>query len=554
MPDRPVVDPQLGTVPSQPGASLPGLPDDMVEDSVGRLRVACLVWVALWSIGLIMNHLVAPLLDLPPNQVVEWPPIADLFAVAWIVISLLIYYRAPRAAAKQVSLVNVALAYEIGLAFTIGVVNQWHPLTVAGRLSWICVLILVQPMIVPASPVKTLIASLAAASMDPVGLLIARVRGIELPGLGLIFWTYLPNYVCAVLAVIPSHIIAHLARQVSRARQMGSYQLGELIGSGGMGEVWRAHHRLLARPAAIKLIRGERFGGSTEASEQVAAQRFRREAEAAASLRSPHTIQLYDFGLTRDHRFYLVMELLNGIDLESLVGRFGPQPAARVVHVLCQACESLAEAHAAGLVHRDIKPANLHLCRLGLEYDFVKVLDFGLVKQDHRSASQQTLLTAPDITTGTPAYLPPEMASGEPVDGRTDLYALGCVGYFLLTGRLVFEGDNALQIMIKHLQARPVPPSERAGIAVPPSLERVILACLEKDRNLRPASAVELSDQLAASALGTRWTQEDARRWWNEHLTGDHAEERPRPKDETVFSQVLPVADSYPSISSNASP
>ncbi len=541
MPDRPLVDPKLRTVPSQGGASLPGLPDDLLEDSVRRLRVACLVWVGLWTIGLVMNHLVAPFLHLPPNQVVQWPPIADFFAVFWIAVSLLVYYHAPRAAAKQVSLVNVALAYEVGLAFTIGVVNQWQPIALAGRLSWICVLILVMPMIVPASPSKTLIASLVAASMDPVGLLIARVRGVELPGLGLIFWTYLPNYVTALLAVIPSRIIARLTRQVSQARQMGSYQLGELIGSGGMGEVWRAHHRLLARPAAIKLIRGERFGGSSEASEQVAAQRFRREAEAAASLRSPHTIQLYDFGLTRDHRFYLVMELLNGIDLESLVGRFGPLPAARVVHVLRQACESLAEAHAAGMVHRDIKPANLHLCRLGLEFDFVKVLDFGLVKQDHRTVSQQTLLTAPDVTTGTPAYLPPEMASGEPVDARADLYALGCVGYFLLTGRLVFEGENALQMMIKHLQARPVPPSERVGIAVPPSLERVILSCLEKDRDHRPASAADLSDQLEASDVGPRWTQMDARRWWSEHLADGGTEVKAPPKDDTVLSPVLPV-------------
>jgi eukaryotic-like serine/threonine-protein kinase len=234
--------------------------------------------------------------------------------------------------------------------------------------------------------------------------------------------------------------------------------------------------------------------------------------------------------------------LLNGIDLESLVSRYGPQPASRVVHVLRQACASLAEAHAAGMVHRDIKPANLHLCRLGLEYDFVKVLDFGLVKQDHRTASQQTLLTAPDVTTGTPAYLPPEMASGEPVDARADLYALGCVGYFLLSGRLVFEAENPLQMMIKHLQARPVPPSERAGIAVPAELERVILCCLEKDRELRPASASELAARLAACQV-TAWTQDDARIWWDQHLTvlSGESEQATQPH-ETVFSPVVPAS------------
>ncbi len=195
-------------------------------------------------------------------------------------------------------------------------------------------------------------------------------------------WTYLPNYISAVLAVLPSKIIAHLSRKVSRARQLGSYRLVELIGQGGMGQVWKAEHQLFARPAAIKLISGH---GRLEGSGRIAEERFRREAEAAAALRSPHTIQLYDFGITRDRQLYYVMELLEGSDLESLVARYGPQPATRVACLLRQVCRSLAEAHARGLVHRDIKPANIHVGRLGLDYDFVKVLDFGLVKRDTRS-------------------------------------------------------------------------------------------------------------------------------------------------------------------------
>jgi serine/threonine-protein kinase len=225
-----------------------------------------------------------------------------------------------------------------------------------------------------------LLTSLIAATMDPVGLLIAQARGLDLPPTNLLVWTYLPNYICAVLAVLPAKIIHHLGRKVSRARQLGSYHLVELIGRGGMGEVWKADHRLFARPAAIKLISGR---GMMDGS-QMAEERFRREAEAAAGLRSPHTIQHYDFGITRDRRLYYVMELLEGCDLETLVGRYGPQPPARVACILRQACRSLAEAHARGMVHRDIKPANLHLGRVGLEYDFVKVLDFGLVKRDAR--------------------------------------------------------------------------------------------------------------------------------------------------------------------------
>jgi serine/threonine-protein kinase len=308
-----------------------------------------------------------------------------------------------------------------------------------------------------------------------------------------------------------------MSRQVRQAREMGSYRLGELIGQGGMGEVWQAHHRLLARPAAIKLIRPVRDLRDAETVSRTAVQRFRREAEAAASLRSPHTIQLYDFGVTADGRFYLVMELLDGIDLESLVRRFGPQPEARVVHLLRQACHSLAEAHARGLVHRDIKPANIHLCRLGLEYDFVKVLDFGLVKHETGWSSAQTLVSEPSLTPGTPAYMAPEMVTGDSLDGRLDLYALGCVGYFLLTGELVFEADSALGMIGHHLRAVPIPPSVRSGRPTPTGVDSVILACLAKEPAGRPATALELCRRLESLDIPP-WTQDDARAWWEANL------------------------------------
>ena len=235
-------------------------------------------------------------------------------------------------------------------------------------------------------------------------------------------------------------------------------------------------------------------------------------------------------------------ELLDGLDLETLVRRFGPQPPARVVHLLGQACHSLAEAHACGLVHRDIKPANLHLCRLGLEYDFVKVLDFGLVKRDAGSGSAETLMTAPDATTGTPAYMPPEMASGESIDRRVDVYALGCVGYWLLTGKLVFEADTAFRMILQHMQAAPVPPSLRTERPIPPELDRLILSCLAKNPSERPAGGAELAGLLAAVDTGGRWTDEDARRWWEENLSGSPPG-RTLPIDPTVtVSPVVQVA------------
>jgi serine/threonine protein kinase len=533
MSDPKLLDPRPLTSPTGGGPASMPLPDDLALEAAGRLRIACLVFIAIWVILLTMNHLVASYLGLAADQVIAWGRVADLLAISCLALSLVVYWLAPRAACYEGRLFTVAIAYEVLVAFAIGVINQWQPVALAGRLSWLCVLILIFPSIVPAPPRKVLIGSLLAASMDPVGLLIAQGRGLELPPLGLLVWTYLPNYICAGLAVLPSKIITHLGRKVSRARQLGSYRLVERIGRGGMGEVWKAEHQLFARPAAIKLIAGHAM---LEGSSRIAEERFRREAEAAAGLRSPHTIQLYDFGITRDRRLYYVMELLDGSDLESLVSRYGPQPPARVACILRQACRSLAEAHAGGLVHRDIKPANLHIGRIGLEYDFVKVLDFGLVKGDRRGLREDVRLTAPESLSGTPAYMAPEMAAGEPVDARADLYALGCVGYFLVTGSLVFDGDNALQLVLKHIQTEPVPPSVRLGRPVPDALERVILSCLAKAPGARPADAATLAEALTLAGADD-WTQSDAKRWWETTFTPKPSSE-PRIAPPTEFLEV----------------
>jgi len=219
--------------------------------------------------------------------------------------------------------------------------------------------------------------------------------------------------------------------------------------------------------------------------------------------------------VTDDETLYFVMELLDGMDLESLVRQQGPVPPNRVIHILRQVCESLEEAHASGMVHRDIKPANIHLGRVGMRHDFVKVLDFGLVKSV-ANAGSDSLMTAAGLTPGTPAYMAPEMASGEAVDGRADIYALGCVAYYLLTGQLVFQGSTTFQMIAKHLQERPVPPSQRTELVVPPALDQVILACLAKNPGDRPGSAAEL-DRLLAEIEVEPWTEEQAERWWSLH-------------------------------------
>jgi eukaryotic-like serine/threonine-protein kinase len=520
-------------LPSTPATSRPGarpadeLPDDLLREATQRLGILARVWAVLFVIGLLLNHVVAPLLDMEMKDLIPWGPAADIVGVTSIAVSIWLWRYTRRFTCNPRLVLDIALGYEVLLALGIGIVNQWEPMRLlAGRLSWLCVLILIFPMIVPNTPRKTLIASLIAASMDPVGIVVAHLRGLETPSFALILWNYLPNYVCALLAVIPPKIMTRLGRHVQRARELGSYRLVELIGRGGMGEVWRATHRMLARPAAIKLIKPEILGAPGAAEATVLIERFRREAEAASALQSPHTIRLYDFGETRAGTFYFVMELLDGLDLETLVRRFGPVPPARVVEMLRQACHSLGEAHDRGLIHRDVKPANIYLCRLGREYDFMKVLDFGLVKYDQDQSILDTIKTNTEMTTGTPAYMAPEMANGEAIDRRADLYALGCVAYWLLTGQLVFEADSPLRMLIQHIQATPVPPSIRSGRPVPRGLEDLIMRCLAKKPADRPASADEIVAELDRLELDHPWRQANAREWWETNIAAP-VEERP---------------------------
>jgi eukaryotic-like serine/threonine-protein kinase len=495
------------------------LPEDLLREGTDRLGILALVWAGLFAFGVLMNDAIAPLLDMQMRELIPWGRAADIVAGLSIGASFFLYWYTRRLTCRPRRALDLALVYQVLLALGIGIVNQWEPQRVlAGRLSWICVLILMFPMIAPNTPRKTLTAALLAASMDPLGLLVAHLRGLDTPNLTVVVWNYLPNYVCALIAVIPSQIMVRLGRHVRRARELGSYRLVHLIGRGGMGEVWQATHRMLARPAAIKLIKPEILGTADQKANSAIVERFRREAEAASGLQSPHTIRLYDFGETRAGTFYFVMELLDGLDLETLVRRHGPLPPERVVHLLRQACHSLGEAHECGLVHRDVKPANIYLCRLGREYDFVKVLDFGLVKYDQDESLLETMKGAKELTTGTPAYMAPEMANGDPVDSRADLYALGCVAYWLLTGEMVFTAESPLKMLIQHIQAVPLPPSVRTGRPIPPGLEEIIMRCLEKDPARRPATADQVIAALDALDIGNAWDQRQARAWWDSHI------------------------------------
>jgi eukaryotic-like serine/threonine-protein kinase len=314
-----------------------------------------------------------------------------------------------------------------------------------------------------------------------------------------------------------SWVIYGLRAEVREARRLGQYVLERKIGEGGMGEVYRARHGMMRRPSALKLLRGDRAG-------EINLRRFEREVQLTARLTHPNTITIFDYGRTQDGVFYYAMELLDGANLQRIVAASGAQAASRVVRILVMACGALTEAHAIGLIHRDIKPANIMLCTQGGERDVVKLLDFGLVKE--LEGEGEVALTGASTLTGTPLYMAPEsILKPDSVDVRTDIYALGAVAYFLLTGSEVFTGKSIVEVCGKHLHQEPEALSAR-GVVISPELERVVLACLAKDPDDRPQSAVELRRRLEACAVEP-WDGESARTWWLEHqseLDGDRAE------------------------------
>ncbi|MCI0650349.1 MAG: serine/threonine protein kinase [Planctomycetes bacterium] len=310
-----------------------------------------------------------------------------------------------------------------------------------------------------------------------------------------------------VAFLLATNLIAALRMRVQEVRQLGQYTLEELIGEGGMGAVYRARHALLRRPTAVKLLRPE------VASEETIA-RFEREVQLTSRLSHPNTIAIYDFGRTPDRVFYYAMEYLPGVTLEDLVCAEGAQPEARVIHILRQACGSLLEAHRAGLIHRDIKPANIMLCERGGQHDVVKVLDFGLVRESLRQGNG-IHVTAENTITGTPLYMAPEaIRDPNSIDARSDLYALGAVGYYLLAGRHVFEGMSAMDVFGQHLAAEPQPPSRRRGAEISRELEELILACLAKNPAERPSDACAMLGVLDRSAAAHPWTRSEAERRW----------------------------------------
>jgi len=447
-----------------------------------------------------------------------WGPGVIGIAVALAIAAVIGSARVPLSAAM-----NLGLAFEVVSNYGIAAAEFLDPAGLNPQirwfgLSWVAVWTLLFTVVIPTPPGRAVMAALASVSSVPVVVWFEiTVYPIAFKPSPFQFFLALvfPYLLVVVMAYVGARVVYALGTEVSRARELGSYRLVERLGEGGMGEVWSARHRMLARPAAVKLIRTSASSDARSGVSEDAQRRFEREAQAIARLRSPHTIELFDFGVADDGTFYYVMELLDGLNADELVRRTGPVPAERAIHILRQICHSLSEAESCGLVHRDIKPANIFLCRYGEDYDFVKVLDFGIVKPTEDSAETGVALTLDNVVHGTPAFIAPEQAlGGSPLDGRADIYATGCVAYWLLTGELVFTADTAFGLVMHHAHTAPTPPSARTELSIPAALDQLVLWCLEKDPRDRPQTAKELSRRLAAVDGANAWTEERARDWW----------------------------------------
>lgn len=515
--------------PAAEGQQTPGrwseaLPTDVIRQSAARLHRIAILYAFMFFMADFFPALVTSegrgfLFE----HVVYWLP-----GVLSILTALVVAFIAQSQTFPARSLPMLATIFEIVSSYGIASAEFLLPQRFDGistwiGLSWVSVWVMVFTFVVPTSARRTLIETLAAVSSVPV-MVAVSLRLYPLPFSITItqffFGFVFPYLLVAIMAYVGAQVVYTLGTEVRKARELGSYRLISRLGEGGMGEVWAAKHRMLARPAAIKLIRPTLAEGAGPEAAEDARRRFEREAQTIASLRSPHTVHLFDFGVAGDGSFYYVMELLDGFDTDRLVQKFGPLPAERVIYVIRQACHSLIEAEAAGLVHRDIKPGNIFLCRYGEDYDFVKVLDFGIVKGTREQGQELPVMlesTVDHVVQGTPAFIAPEQAMGGTVDARADIYAIGCVAYWLLTGQFVFTADTPMRLLVHHAHTVPQPPSTRTELPIPPALDALILRCLAKDPNDRPRSARELAHELSHIEVESIWTEENAREWWTLH-------------------------------------
>jgi serine/threonine-protein kinase len=491
-----------------------------MEQVRGRVRLLALLLLVAFSFDPLIYFSMWVIATIAGYPVILGQLGFRLLDLAMVAASGALWWVARSRAVSADRLHTLGLLYQVAICFTLALTTFWQSYLQKGiipSLTWVPVVVILFPLILPGPPRRMLVAASAAGVMAPLALLILDLAGKVPVDSGAYFDAAFSSLLAVGFAYMGARVVYRLGREVAAARELGSYRLEEKLGEGGMGEVWKARHRMLARPAAIKLIRPGSQNGGAGASDD-ARRRFEREAQVIARLRSPHTVDLFDFGVAQNGAFYYVMELLDGLDADRLVRRFGPLPAERAIFVLRQICHSLSEAESCGLIHRDIKPANVFLCRYGEDHDFVKVLDFGLVKAFDDVTDPGPALTREHTVHGTPAFIAPEQALGRSdLDGRVDIYATGCVAYWLLTGHLVFTADTSMALLLHHVHTAPPPPSARAEQVIPEALDQLVLACLAKDPAARPQSARELSTRLGEINGTGEWTEARAREWWARH-------------------------------------
>jgi len=463
---------------------------DLLKDAAKRLMLVALLVAAVAALGVAAT--IVELASSPRDH--SW---VRFGAATWVLLLASVVAVALRRA--EVSVVQMrwtATGFLFVIAVSSGLLRHLVSAgdSTIGMVPGIAVFVMLLPVLVPGSPRRAALNGVMAMAVD-VGtyavLVGAEMRAAVSPAET--FGLFRGDLIAIGVAYGIAHIVVSLEDRITQARQLGAYTLLDKLGEGAMGEVWTASHASLQRPAAVKLINPAMFEARDPLAREKLVQRFEREAQATAALRSPHTVVIYDFGVADDGTLYYVMELLEGQDVQQIVERHGPMPVERVVHLIRQVCHSLAEAHAKGMVHRDVKPANVFVCTYGREQDFVKVLDFGLVKV----AAAQAQLTMVGTLTGTPGFMAPEQArNGAAVDGRADVFAVAALACFMLSGRLVY-GNMAPAAYLAALESKSVPPLATIGIIAPPALEALLQQCLERDPDARPPSMDAVLDRLA---------------------------------------------------------
>jgi serine/threonine-protein kinase len=423
-----------------------------------------------------------------------------------LVVSLLVRTGTPSMA--RLRALDTVAAVGGGIGFSLFTVGR-APTTARELvlLLFMAHMLMIRAALVPSSMKRTMWLSLLAVFPSALQAVVIETRPGDVLGgpLARLTLTFLWAGATTLASSLVSKRIYGLQRAITRARRLGPYTLEEKIGQGGMGEVYKARHALLRRPTAIKVVR--------DAGNPDTVARFEREVQLTSQLTHPNTVQVYDFGRAADGTFYYAMEHIEGLTLWQLITLDGPQCPGRVVSLLLQICASLAEAHALGLIHRDVKPDNVLVCVRGLVPDVVKVVDFGLARSMKAGGPD-----VPGMIMGTAQYMAPEaVRAPETIDARADLYSVGALAYFLLTGTELFHGATAV-VLSQQMYAVPQRPSSRLGAELPAELERIVMRCLEKDADLRPQSALQLAAELQQTDAAQTWTSEDSAAWWSRNV------------------------------------